>query len=75
TEEQWICAVKLEFSDGGVPEGQLIHRGTKEECERVYDMLPAISYRGSRPVSEARLLLMVDREWLASTKPYGAANA
>ena len=40
----------IEFSDGGPPECGELQRGTREECEKVRDLIPAISYSGSRPV-------------------------
>lgn len=53
----WVCGYVLTFSDGGEPEEQVLHVGTREECERVADLVPAVSYSGSRPCSTARMVV------------------
>jgi hypothetical protein len=45
------------FKDGHM-EGQVLHVGTRAECERVANMVPAIAYNGPRAVEEARLSIM-----------------
>jgi hypothetical protein len=53
----WVCGYVLEFSDGDEPEEQVLHIGTEEECKRVADLLPAVSYSGTRPDPEARMIV------------------
>lgn len=43
----------IEFSDGGPPESGVLTTGTREECEKVRDLIPGISYSGSRPTKLA----------------------
>jgi len=40
----------IEFSDGGLREGRILHRGTRKECEELVRVIPAVSYSGDRPV-------------------------
>jgi len=51
----WKLFYLIHFSDGGDPEGNLLHEGTEEECERLATMLPAVSYSGPRPVAKCSL--------------------
>lgn len=53
----FVCGCIIEFTDGGEPESQILHRGTLEECERVGKLIPGIAYKGSRPVKEARFVI------------------
>lgn len=56
-EQPWVCGYILEFSDGGEPEEQILHTGTREECLRTADLIPAISYSGSRPSPKASMVV------------------
>lgn len=56
-EEEFICGYVIEFSDGGDPEGGILHQGTLEDCERVANMIPGVAYSGSRPVAQARIVI------------------
>jgi len=51
--EEWVCGYVIEFDDGGEPESQVLHVGSKESCEAVSDMLPAVLYSGDRPIKDA----------------------
>ena len=45
----FLLGYVLEFTDGGPPEVEVLHRGTLESCKELSDLLPAIAYSGSRP--------------------------
>lgn len=47
----------LRFDDGTM-EGQVFHEGTKKDCARVSNMLPAIAYSGDRKVVDARMAIV-----------------
>ena len=52
----FICGYVLEFSDGGPPEEQVLHRGTLAECERVDGLgSQIIARQGLRGVGDASL--------------------
>jgi hypothetical protein len=51
----WKLFYLIHFSDGGDPEGQLLHEGTEDECVKLANMLPAVSYSGQRPVAKCTL--------------------
>lgn len=53
TRAEVVLIYMMEFSDNGEPEGGELHRGTREDCERVRGLLPAIAYSGSRPLLHA----------------------
>lgn len=48
-----VLVYVIEFTDGGEPETGELNRGSRQECEKVRDLIPAISYSGSRPVRVA----------------------
>jgi hypothetical protein len=48
----YVCGYILHFSDGRESEGQVLHTGTKEECEKVMELMSAVSYSGDRPLSK-----------------------
>lgn len=52
---QWLLVSVIEFDDGGEPEYTVLHRGSEEECERSADLIPAVTYKGSRQVARAFL--------------------
>ena len=54
----YICGYVLSFSDGGSKEEQVLCRGSKEECDMMMDLIPAISYSGDRPDPEARMVVV-----------------
>ena len=57
---EWVGAYTLVFSDR--VEGQVLHRGDREECERVVDLIPAVSVStDERP--EAFMHVMPADEW------------
>lgn len=47
-----VCGYVIKFTDGGENEAEVLHVGTKEECERVADLIPAVAYSGNRPVKD-----------------------
>jgi hypothetical protein len=55
---QFASGYVIEFSDGGPPEEQVLHVGTKEACERVMGLISAVAYSGSRPNPTARLVIV-----------------
>lgn len=46
--DEYLAGYIIEFSDGGPPEGQILHRGTKKSCDQVVALLAAVSYSGDR---------------------------
>ena len=57
-----ICVYRLDFADNDAPEFGLLHRGTKDECERVADLIPAVSYSGGRHVQSCRIGVFEDEQ-------------
>ena len=53
---KYICGYVIYFSDGGEPEGQVLGRGTLEECMRIGNLMLAVSYSGSRPNPKAEFV-------------------
>lgn len=51
----WAVIYRIEFDDDGPPEYRVLHRGTKSDCERVLQLVPAIAYSGDRHAVEARI--------------------
>ena len=46
----------IEFNDGGDAEATAMgHNMTREECDQLAALVPAVIYNGSRPVKEAYL--------------------
>lgn len=62
TTEKWVVGYALDFEDGE-SEGRVIHRGTLEECERVRNLMPAVSYSGDRKVERAHSFVMRQSDW------------
>jgi hypothetical protein len=56
--DNWILGYVIEFSDGGEPEIQILHKGSEESCEKMANLLPAVSYSGDRPNPSASLIWM-----------------
>jgi hypothetical protein len=69
SDEQFVCAAVIEFSDGGQPEAQIMHTGTLKSCFRVRELLPALVYAGSRPDPKAMLVVIPKSRWDADTVP------
>jgi hypothetical protein len=57
---EWLCGYVIFFKDGGEPEAQVLHKGTKRSCEELmnHPALCAVSYAGSRPVDRAELRIV-----------------
>lgn len=58
--EAWLCLYVLNFVDGGIPAGVLIHRGTKEDCRKFADMGEPLRYMGDREVKEAHFIVVAE---------------
>jgi hypothetical protein len=54
----FVCCYVLICADGGEPEVRELHRGNHESCEKVSNLLSAISYSGDRTVSSARMMIV-----------------
>jgi len=53
----WVFGVLIHFADGGPPAEQILHVGTRDECERVSGLLPAVAYSGGRMVAGAERVI------------------
>lgn len=62
--ENFVAGYKIEFSDGGEPEVKFLHIGTKQDCERVLEMLSGVAYSGKRPGAEVYRFLISYAELL-----------
>lgn len=56
-EGEFVCCSVIEFSDGGEESVTVLERGSKETCERVADLIPAVSYSGKRPMKAAYMVV------------------
>ena len=45
----------IEFDDDEPDEGQVLHVGTREECDRIIEVCPAVAYGGPRTVKGAHV--------------------
>lgn len=45
------------FVDSDVAEGQCLHIGTKEDCEHLEQLMPAVSYSGNRTPLHAAMFI------------------
>ena len=66
-EEEYVCAYVLIFAEGGA-EGNVLHRGDKESCEKVSTAIPGVNYKGDRTVLEAQMLVVPASEWESMTQ-------
>jgi hypothetical protein len=64
--EEFTAGYAIKFSDGGDPELGILHKGTKKDCLRVCDMVPAVTYSGPRPGAEAFLFCIPSAELFGS---------
>lgn len=55
--ERYAVGYVLTFEDGEQSE-QVLHIGTKEECERVADLVPAVAVSGPRAVKAAQMVMI-----------------
>jgi hypothetical protein len=60
----FMCVSCIEFADTGSVSAQPLHVGDLQSCERVADMLPAISYSGDRPVKKAWMSIIRTQDWI-----------
>jgi hypothetical protein len=58
TPELFICGTIVHFKDGGTSEINVLHTGTKEDCELVNKNTHAIAYSGDRPFDHAQCFVM-----------------
>lgn len=56
----WTCGYVLEYPDR--IEGRVLHEGSREDCERTADLIPAISVSGEMP-QDSRMLVMPSGKW------------
>jgi hypothetical protein len=54
---RWAAGYVIHFKDGGEPEEQVLHIGTREECERTAELVSAVSYSGDRPIDCCRFVI------------------
>lgn len=59
----FVCVSVVSFNDGGPDEAQVLARGTEDECQHVRHLVPAVAYRGDRPVAEATLIVWPASIW------------
>jgi hypothetical protein len=55
---EYVAGYVIRFDDGGDPEGQVLHRGTKEECEKARRLVDGVSYSGDRRVKGAEFFIV-----------------
>lgn len=56
-----VCAVAIFLADG-TAETQVLHRGSREDCEAVEALTPAVTYAGAKPVRHAKIVVR-DASW------------
>jgi hypothetical protein len=56
--KEYVAGYVINFEDDGEPEGQVLHRGTKAECEEVKANTHGITYSGDRPVKDATFFIV-----------------
>ena len=56
--DEYVCGYAIEFTDGCNPEGVIMHRGSKVECDECMDNLDGVSYSGDRPVKVAKAFVV-----------------
>jgi len=57
-----ICASVIEFTDDSFI-AQALHTGDLKSCEKVRDMIPAISYSGDKTPSKSYLTIIEKDLW------------
>jgi hypothetical protein len=68
---EYIAGYAIKFSDGGDPEMVFLHKGTKKECDRVLDLIPAVTYSGKRPAAECFMFCIPSADLLGSQSQAG----
>ena len=58
----YMCLCQLNFYDDGEPEFMVFCRGTLAECKQMFDLVPAVSYNGIRPLKDARVKIVAEIE-------------
>ena len=52
----------LEYDDGGA-DAQKLGEGTRAECRRIRELLPAAAYRGAKKVTASWTTIVTAEEW------------
>lgn len=53
----FACGHIIYFRDGGEPEECILGRGTLEECQKIGEVVLAVSYSGDRPIDHAEFVI------------------
>lgn len=53
----FVCSYIIYYKDGETEEC-VLHRGTKEECEKIYALCSPVVYSGVRPVDHTELVVV-----------------
>jgi len=57
-----VCAVAIFLADG-TAETKVLHRGSREACEAVEALTPAITYAGAKQVRHAKIFVRDSAWW------------
>jgi hypothetical protein len=57
-EEIFVLLSLVQFDGNEHAKGQELHRGTYEECEKLKDVIPAVTYSGDKKPKSAKLLIV-----------------
>lgn len=61
SKELFACGYIIHFSDGGPDEERVLARhASRESCERMADLLLAVSYSGNRPNPRCQFVIVTD---------------
>ena len=55
--EKFVLGYVMYFEEGE-PESQVLHIGTREECQELFEKIPAVSSSGSRKVVECEMKIV-----------------
>lgn len=55
--DEYLLTTVIDFSDRA--EGQVLCRGTREECEKLSDLMPAMMVSGETPLRARHLIVRV----------------
>jgi hypothetical protein len=62
--EPYVLVSVLWYSGGG-GEASVLHRGTKDECQRAGRSVPALTYSGNKTIIDAGLSVVTEAQYLA----------
>src|ERR1700739_3612395 len=60
--DEYVTGCAL-FLRNGCSRAQILHRGTREECERVQDLVPGVAVNGDEDVIEAKTFIWPAAKW------------